>query len=148
MKKMNPALSALLFSAMDAMGQTPRAIQYRWQNIQIVGGGFVDGVIFHPSVKDLRYARTDMGGAYRWDAASRRWQPMLDWVLYKGRHMMGFESIALDPSDARRVYLACGTYTNPRTPNGAILSSDDRGRSEEHTSELQSLRHLVCRLLL
>src|SRR5262245_65308277 len=24
----------------------------------------------------------------------------------------------------------------------------DNGRSEEHTSELQSLRHLVCRLLL
>src|SRR5471030_3473128 len=24
----------------------------------------------------------------------------------------------------------------------------DEGRSEEHTSELQSLRHLVCRLLL
>src|SRR5438045_7132623 len=24
----------------------------------------------------------------------------------------------------------------------------DHGRSEEHTSELQSLRHLVCRLLL
>src|SRR5262245_63901996 len=27
-------------------------------------------------------------------------------------------------------------------------SIDDIGRSEEHTSELQSLRHLVCRLLL
>src|SRR5262245_64631154 len=26
--------------------------------------------------------------------------------------------------------------------------SAQRGRSEEHTSELQSLRHLVCRLLL
>src|SRR5436853_4099307 len=26
--------------------------------------------------------------------------------------------------------------------------SPQRGRSEEHTSELQSLRHLVCRLLL
>src|SRR5262245_3551822 len=25
---------------------------------------------------------------------------------------------------------------------------DDQARSEEHTSELQSLRHLVCRLLL
>src|SRR5258705_8102763 len=25
---------------------------------------------------------------------------------------------------------------------------DDEARSEEHTSELQSLRHLVCRLLL
>src|SRR5262245_64512447 len=32
----------------------------------------------------------------------------------------------------------------------AALRSDARGarRSEEHTSELQSLRHLVCRLLL
>src|SRR5262245_64210706 len=30
-------------------------------------------------------------------------------------------------------------------PPGAMLR---RGRSEEHTSELQSLRHLVCRLLL
>src|ERR1035441_1516289 len=27
-------------------------------------------------------------------------------------------------------------------------TSDDATRSEEHTSELQSLRHLVCRLLL
>src|SRR5258705_3035732 len=31
-----------------------------------------------------------------------------------------------------------------------IVGADDAraGRSEEHTSELQSLRHLVCRLLL
>src|ERR1035438_8534680 len=28
------------------------------------------------------------------------------------------------------------------------MSSREGGRSEEHTSELQSLRHLVCRLLL
>src|SRR5262245_64021028 len=28
------------------------------------------------------------------------------------------------------------------------VSSDTSSRSEEHTSELQSLRHLVCRLLL
>src|SRR5205814_8577833 len=32
-----------------------------------------------------------------------------------------------------------------RTPAAAVL---DIARSEEHTSELQSLRHLVCRLLL
>src|ERR1035441_7707750 len=29
-----------------------------------------------------------------------------------------------------------------------VVDRDDRVRSEEHTSELQSLRHLVCRLLL
>src|ERR1035438_1930461 len=31
---------------------------------------------------------------------------------------------------------------------GDLLSGRHRHRSEEHTSELQSLRHLVCRLLL
>src|ERR1035441_10940677 len=40
-------------------------------------------------------------------------------------------------------------------PNVVLFMTDDHGawatgayRSEEHTSELQSLRHLVCRLLL
>src|SRR5258705_3227751 len=32
--------------------------------------------------------------------------------------------------------------------NMSVDAGDIRGRSEEHTSELQSLRHLVCRLLL
>src|ERR1035441_1063125 len=33
-----------------------------------------------------------------------------------------------------------------RIPGGSFIMGDKR--SEEHTSELQSLRHLVCRLLL
>ena len=102
---------------------------YSWQNVQIVGGGFVDGVIFHPSAPGVRYARTDMGGAYRWDEPTHRWQPILDWIPYKDLNLMGIESIAIDPSDPNRVYLACGTYTNPTTPNGAILRSSDRGKT-------------------
>jgi len=133
MMKLSSVLSAILFSAIATSGQTPRATPYTWRNVQIVGGGFVDGVIFHPSAKNLRYARTDMGGAYRWDAASDRWQPMLDWVPYKDLNLMGIESIAVDPSDANRVYLACGTYTNAHTPNGAILRSGDRGRTFQRT---------------
>src|SRR5262245_65209874 len=36
-----------------------------------------------------------------------------------------------------------------RQPGGDHqVGAGDGGRSEEHTSELQSLRHLVCRLLL
>src|ERR1035438_10623627 len=35
-----------------------------------------------------------------------------------------------------------------RGPDGCGWSGRHAGRSEEHTSELQSLRHLVCRLLL
>src|SRR5262245_62904477 len=36
----------------------------------------------------------------------------------------------------------------PQTPVGRLEAMEKRVRSEEHTSELQSLRHLVCRLLL
>src|SRR5204863_7639664 len=35
-----------------------------------------------------------------------------------------------------------------RTNNGATVTFSEGGRSEEHTSELQSRRDLVCRLLL
>jgi photosystem II stability/assembly factor-like uncharacterized protein len=94
----------------------------------------VDGVIFHPTASGIRYARTDMGGAYRWDSTAKQWQPILDWVSYKDLNLMGVESIAVDPSDPNRVYLACGTYTNARTPDGAILRSDDRGRTFERTN--------------
>src|SRR5471030_3355602 len=40
-----------------------------------------------------------------------------------------------------------GAVSSPRWCARRMKSSR-RGRSEEHTSELQSLRHLVCRLLL
>lgn len=114
--------------------QMQRQIPYTWKNVQIVGGGFVDGVIFHPTAPNVRYARTDMGGAYRWDGNISRWQPILDWVSYKDFNLMGVESIALDPHDPNRVYLACGTYTNPRTPNGAILRSPNGGRTFQRTN--------------
>ncbi|HEX4006108.1 MAG TPA: hypothetical protein VHX60_08035 [Acidobacteriaceae bacterium] len=119
--------------ALGAGAQTVRQERYVWKNVQIVGGGFVDGVIFHPTATGVRYARTDMGGAYRWNAGTRRWQPILDWVPYKDLNLMGVESIAVDPHDANRVYLACGTYTNAMTPNGAILRSEDRGRTFART---------------
>ncbi len=95
----------------------------------MVGAGFVDGIVFHPTAKGVRYARTDMGGAYRWEARANRWMPILDWVPFQDLNFMGVESIAVDPTDANKVYLACGTYTNRNTPNGAILRSSDGGRS-------------------
>src|SRR5512142_1563641 len=116
-------LAAVHHSIAGVQPTKPRSEPYTWQNVQIVGGGFVDGIIFHPKEKGLRYARTDIGGAYRWNDQTRRWEPLLDWVPYRDLNLMGVESIAVDPSDPDRVYLACGTYTNSTTPNGAILRS-------------------------
>src|SRR5437899_4615002 len=44
--------------------------------------------------------------------------------------------------------LDAGRMTAARTPSGLEIRATRLVRSEEHTSELQSLRHLVCRLLL
>src|ERR1039458_3256589 len=46
---------------------------------------------------------------------------------------------------ARRTTAEPGTGRSPRSPR---WRTEAGRRSEEHTSELQSLRHLVCRLLL
>jgi photosystem II stability/assembly factor-like uncharacterized protein len=121
-------------SAQDAPARKLSSVPYTWKSVQMVGGGFVDGIIFHPTAKGVRYARTDMGGAYRWNDTANRWEPILDWVPYENLNWMGVESIAVDPSDPNRVYLACGTYTNARTPDGAIMRSSDQGRTFQHTN--------------
>jgi photosystem II stability/assembly factor-like uncharacterized protein len=108
--------------------------RYSWKNVQIVGGGFVDGIVFHPSAAGVRYARTDIGGAYRWDQAGHRWQPLLDWLGERDRNLMGIEAIAIDPSDPDRLYMACGTYSNAGAPDGAILRSADHGRTFQRTN--------------
>jgi photosystem II stability/assembly factor-like uncharacterized protein len=128
------ALVVIPAAVMSAQGSQPAAQPYEWKSVQIVGGGFVDGIVFHPTAKGVRYARTDMGSAYRWNERTKRWDPLLDWVPYEDLNLMGVESIALDPSDPDRLYLACGTYTNARTPDGAILRSKDRGATFQRTN--------------
>jgi len=132
---LSAALTALsgAATAQGVPSQRPASVPYTWKSVQMVGGGFVDGIVFHPAAKGVRYARTDIGGAYRWNDLSHRWEPLLDWVPYENLNWMGVESIAVDASDPNRVYLACGTYTNPATPDGAILRSSDRGKTFQHT---------------
>jgi len=124
----------LLSNALPALADpVPASQPYIWKSVQMVGGGFVDGIVFHPTAPGVRYARTDIGGAYRWDDQQHIWVPILDWVPFKDTNLMGVESIALDPSDPNRLYLACGMYTNAASPNAAILRSDDRGNTFQRT---------------
>ncbi|MFI8531273.1 RICIN domain-containing protein [Streptomyces aquilus] len=106
---------------------------YRWKNAQVVGGGYVTGLVFNQKEKGLLYARTDMGGAYRWDAAAEQWIPLTDWVSEKDWNLLGIDSVATDPVDPNRLYLSAGTYTNDWAGNGAILRSTDKGRTFKRT---------------
>jgi xyloglucan-specific exo-beta-1,4-glucanase len=100
---------------------------YRWTSVTITAGGFVSGVVFSPAQRDLVYARTDIGGAYRYDATAGRWIPLLDWIGRDHSDWMGVESIAPDPLDPRKVYIAAGTYVT--SGNGVILRSSDQGQT-------------------
>ena len=114
--------------AVGVLTQSASAESYTWKNVEMVGGGFVPGIIFNETEPNLVYARTDMGGAYRMDPVTKRWIPMTDWIGWDDWNLTGIASLATDPVETNRVYLAAGTYTNDfSTQNGAILRSTDKG---------------------
>jgi len=105
---------------------TIAAQSYSWRAVAMGGGGFVDGIVFHPTAKDVMYVRTDVGGAYRWDDQKQEWIPLTDWLGPTQWNFTGIESIALDPSNSNRVYLAAGTYSSGPA---AILCSVNQGQT-------------------
>ncbi|MBT2469282.1 1,4-beta-glucanase [Streptomyces sp. ISL-66] len=106
---------------------------YRWRNAVMGGTGFITGVLFHPSVRGLAYARTDIGGAYRWDDRTDRWIPLTDHLGWDDWNLLGVEAMAVDPAHPGRVYLTLGTYTQSWAGNGAVLRSEDRGATWKRT---------------
>ncbi|MFI2436969.1 cellulose binding domain-containing protein [Streptomyces sp. NPDC018693] len=121
-----------------AAEQTPEvslaAEAYTWKNARIDGGGFVPGIVFNRKERNLAYARTDIGGAYRWQESSKTWTPLLDSVGWDDWGHTGVASLASDPVDPNKVYAAVGTYTNSWDPgNGAVMRSSDRGASWQRT---------------
>jgi xyloglucan-specific exo-beta-1,4-glucanase len=110
------------------------AEDYIWRNVAIVGGGYVPGIVFNTKEPGLVYARTDIGGAYRWNTKVERWVPLLDSIGWDDWNLTGVDSIATDPVDPNRVYVLAGTYTNGWTnQNGAVLRSNDRGKTWQRT---------------
>jgi photosystem II stability/assembly factor-like uncharacterized protein len=105
----------------------PGAGRCDWQSVPFGAGGFIDGFVFHPRERGLLYARTDIGGAYRFDPAAAAWVPLLDHLSKEDADLMGVLSLAVDPNRPERLYAACGLYLAPPARRGALLASDDRG---------------------
>src|SRR5689334_11803726 len=72
------ATAALFLGAAPALAREAPSEAYQWAAAPFGGGGFIPGFVFHPREKGLLYARTDVGGCYRWDAAAGAWIALND----------------------------------------------------------------------
>lgn len=99
--------------------------QFKSNTVTIGAGGFVSGIISDTKTGDI-YCRTDVGGAYRWDAASNRWVQLIDWISDSQGGLSGVESLAIDPQNPNNIYMLCGiSYLSSGLT--AILKSTDKG---------------------
>lgn len=98
--------------------------KYEYRNLPIPGGGYVTGFIFHEKKQGVLYARTDIGGTYRFDYESKRWCSLIDHVTIEDLSETFPIAAALDDLHPERLYIACGIY---KEGGGVIAVSDDYG---------------------
>ncbi|MGB3188505.1 MAG: hypothetical protein WBB43_03630 [Limnoraphis sp.] len=104
---------------------------YEWSVVKIGAGGFVTGLVIHPLEPNLIYARTDVGGVFRWNPSNQSWIQLLHSDSIPQEVSDQVESIALDPNNPDIIYIALGGYTRAKKQlvSGFLLKSTDRGES-------------------
>lgn len=98
-------------------------LQYEYQHAPVPGGGFVTGFIFHPKEQGILYARTDIGGVYRYDFENKKWLSLMDHVTAVGKWESYPISIAIDENNPSRLYIASGDGST----NNFLCRSEDKG---------------------
>ena len=109
-----------------SMGKPRPSQTTTWASVKFGGGGYVTGLIFHPTSASVLYARTDIGGAYRWNQSNLSWTPITDGLGFSGAESSyhGIESIAVDPNNDQLVYMAAGMYNSDKADARLYISSD------------------------
>jgi photosystem II stability/assembly factor-like uncharacterized protein len=117
---------------------------YAWKPMKIGGGGWVTGLDISPTAKGLVYVRTDVSGAYRWNAATSSWKQVVTTasmpagVLSYG-NFGGVDSLVSAPRDPNIAYLAFPAKSYGGG-DGQIYKSTNRGDTWIATN---FLRHKV-----
>lgn len=146
-KKCQTAFTSLAIGATLVFSSAKAAdlvADYEWKPIKIGGGGWVTGLVVQPTKTDVVYARTDVGGVYRWLPESSSWKQLIvadalpeEFMQQAGGQpgikrssLYHVESIGIAPSAPEVLFIAAGTSTdNP----GVLLRSKDYGKTFEVT---------------
>jgi xyloglucan-specific exo-beta-1,4-glucanase len=93
-----------------------------WKNTNIQGMGFVTGLIYHPTAQNLLYARTDVGGIFKY--SNNTWTPLTDFANSTEKDAYNVESIGLSKSDPTKAYFVSGNGAD-----GTLYLSNNQGTS-------------------
>ena len=94
------------------------------------------GILVHPAVKDLVYARHDVSGMFRWNPQTQAWTQLLDWLPFSNGRVKGCDGFAVDTmagNDKARqdvIYAALGqgpNYLVTAQAGNGVFRSTDRG---------------------
>lgn len=99
--------------------------QMEFGALGIGGGGFVSGII---TGDDQMYARTDVGGAYRYDYETGDWVQLMDMLTEEQRGFLSIDAFCVDPNNDDNLYMLCGCayFSDAKT---AIFRSKDAGET-------------------
>ena len=97
---------------------------YNWGTLNIGGGGFVSGLV---AGKKEMYLRTDVGGAYKYDYANKKWVQLFSYVNESKVGFLSVRGIAIDPTNDNIVYFLCGCpyFSDGKT---VIIKTTDGGK--------------------
>ena len=127
--------AAALFGALTVPGSTADSTalaatasiesQVEIGTLGIGGGGFVSGII---TGEDQMYARTDVGGAYRYDYETGDWVQLMDLLTEEQRGLLSIDAFCVDPNNDDNLYMLCGCayFSDAKT---AIFRSKDGGET-------------------
>lgn len=96
-----------------------------WGTLKIGGGGFVSGIV---TGKKTMYARTDVGGAYRFNYKTDSWEQLLGFINEDDRGLLSVDAMAIDPTNEDTVYFLCGCayFSSEKT---VIYKTTDGGKT-------------------
>ncbi len=101
-------------------------VKYNYKNAPIPGGGYVTGLIYHQKQPGILYARTDIGGTYRFDREDMRWHSLIDHVTTDNLAETYPIALALDDNHPKWLYIVSGLNTEK---HGLLSISEDYGRT-------------------
>ncbi len=123
-------LAALLLLTACTPAYEPSA-EWTYGQLPVGGGGFVTG-LFATCEEGIYYARTDVGGAFRYEAENGKWHSLHYWLSEDEKGYTGIDGLAVDPNNGGVIYLACAiSYFNGG--KSAVMVSRDYGETFEVT---------------